>query len=453
LNLSTDRTEGLEVRWTAYRILRRVDETGSFASLLLDRYESRFSDPRDRALLHETVLGVLRHRAWIDHVIDAASSRPPDRIDPPVRDVLRIGAHAILRLNRVPEFAAVHTSVEIAKRVRRAAAGFVNGVLRGVASRGLALAPPEPKPGDLRGLAVRRSHPEWWVRRAVERAGWQDAVALMEANNRPAPTSVRLRTGRTTAEALIARLAEEGVKVEPSPWVPDALRVLSGVAHRTRSFADGLFYVQDEASQLVVRLFGEIEGRRAADLCAAPGGKTMQLAEALPAGGTVVASDRHEGRLRRLVANASRLGYSGIAGVVADVSRDTPFPAGCFDHVLLDAPCSGTGTLRRHPEIRWRLTPEDLARLAAVQRRLLANAARLVRPGGTLVYSVCSLEPEEGSALLDSFLRGSAEFTLVPAANRLPPSCTRFARPDGTLTTSPVDGLDGFYAALVRRTP
>ena len=419
----------------AFDILRRVEEGGAFASILLDAREGGLADPRDAALLHETVLGVLRRRAVIDHVLAGASSRGVDAMDPATRTALRIGAYALLYLDRVPAFAAIDSAVELAKtHGRRAGAGFVNAVLRRVARQGEALRPAAPQRGQVEALALAGSHPAWWVRRAVERLGWDAAVALLEANNAPAPTVLRANERRVDAPALRALLAAEGVEVEPGRVVPGALRVVAGVPQRTASFRRGEFWLLDEGSQAVGELFGESLGPRVADLCAAPGTKAMQLAARLREGGLLVAADRHAGRMRRLVRGAARLGLQRhVAPLVADLTAPAPLAA-VFDAVLVDAPCSGTGTLRRHPEIRWRLREGDLPALAARQRRILERGAAIVRPGGALVYAVCSMEPEEGVDVVASFLETH------PAWRR-----------EAQIRTSPVDGPDGFQAERLRR--
>jgi len=442
----------VDSRRVAFEILLRVETAGAFASVLLEHRESELRDPRDARLAHHMVLGVLRSRASLDHVLERVASRPVRSMDPPVRTALRIGAFALLHLDRVPDFAAVDSAVDLVKRSRaRRSASFVNGVLRKVAGARSDLLPREPAPGDIEGLATYRSHPEWWVRRVVDRLGWQAADRLLEANNQPAPTVFRPNLNRIDGEALCERLAAEQVTSERCRFVPDAFRVLSGAPRRSLAFAEGLAWVQDEAAQLVPLLF---DGRlgRAIDLCAAPGGKSFQMTERLSPGIPLIAVDRHPGRLRRMAGLAARLGKRDILTVAADMAADGTALRGEFDSVLLDAPCSGSGTMRRHPEIRWRLQLSDLERLASRQRALLETAASLVAPGGTLVYSVCSLEPEEGEQGICRFLSDHTEFQLEDPGPRLPEECRELVRAPGFLHTSPVDeGLDGFFAAVLRR--
>jgi 16S rRNA (cytosine967-C5)-methyltransferase len=446
------RGETPSARDLVFEILRRVEVDAAHAGRLLDHHLPTLRDPRESALLHEMVLGVLRMQGVLDHALGQVASRPAEAMDLEVRLALRIGAYGLLFLDRVPDHAAVGSAVDLVKRRGpRGAAGFVNGALRELARRGTRALPPAPEPGDTGALATYHSHPEWWVRRVVERSGWDEAMRLLAADNRPAPVSLRPNLRRTTPRELQQRLLVEGVRTVPGRVVDDALRVTSGRAQTTRAFGDGYAWVQDEASQLIPRLFGRVLRPRVLDACAAPGSKTLQLTEAVPLGGVVVAADRHAGRLGRLRDNLARLDIGAVRTVVADMeSPELPFREG-FDHILVDAPCSGTGTLRRHPEIRWRLTPGDLADLAARQQRILENAARWLAPGGTLVYAVCSLEPEEGERVVERFLERNRRFRLEDPARHLPPRARRFVRAGGLRTTPSEAGLDGFYGALLAR--
>lgn len=452
LNRRRGPAEKLSARRLAWWVLLRVERGGAYASILLDRYERRVGDPRDAALLHGLVLGVLRRQAQLDHVIARVSSRPAERMDPEVRIVLRIGAYELLFLDRIPDFATVDSAVELVKGTgRRSASAFVNAVLRGIARQGSTLLPPLPEEGDVGSLALYHSHPAWWVGRVVARLGWRAAGELLESDNRPAAAVLRPNFLRTDSAELASTLQAEGLLTEPCRFVPEALRVRSGAVARSRALDLGLAWVQDEASQLVPRLFGTRIGPRVADLCAAPGGKSLQLAQALEPGALLVAADRHPRRLTRLVLQARRLGLSGILPLGAEIAPGAVPLSGTFDQVLVDAPCSGTGTLRRHPEIRWRLRPEALPGLSAQQGRLLDAAASLVAPGGSLVYSVCSMEPEEGERVVLGFLERHRRFRTADPEILLPQP---LRSPDGFLRTSPLtDGLDGFFAALLVREP
>src|SRR5262245_37281209 len=439
-------------RREAYRILRRVEESGAFASVLLESRGAGIRDPREIALMTEIVLGVLRRRMILEHVIAAAAARPVASLDGAVLASIRVGAYALLYLDRVPDFAAVDTAVALVKEAGWGkAAGFANGVLRTIARGGTGLLPEAPEPGNVDSLALFHSHPVWWTRRVVARYGWVRAASLLAAHNARAVAVVAAWPGTGSAQALSIRLAAEDVQVEPCRFVPGALRVVSGVPQRSAAFREGAFWIQDEASQLAVQLFGETVGPRVLDACAAPGGKALGLAARAGEDGLVVAADRHAGRLSRLARNVRRLRAERVAPLVCDMSRRPPFRSS-FDDVLVDAPCSGTGTLRRHPEIRWRLTPDDLVAHGDRQRRILDQASALVRPGGSLVYSVCSIEPEEGDAVLAAFLADHPEFLRTDPRERLAAAASDLVGEDLALRTTPLDDrMDGFYAALLTR--
>lgn len=444
----TPRAEPSDPRAVAAEILRRVEAAGAFAAPLLEEREGRFRHRRDAALLHELVLGTLRRRSSLDHVIARVSNRPLEAIDPEVLRVLRLGAYEILFLDRIPGYASVDEAVEWTKRrAGRAAAAFANGVLRAVSREGRSLLPPAPHEGDVPGLALAGSHPVWWVARLVERHGWEVAARIVENANRPAPTVLRARSG----EDLARRLTDEGIATEPGLYDPRAIRVDGGGVRSSPAFHRDA-WVQDEASQLVPALLGDLGPGPVLDACAAPGGKTCWLADALGGAGELVAVDRNLARLGRLRRAVRRLRFERVLPVAADLTRPPPF-SDAFPRVLVDAPCSGTGTIGRRPEIRWRLREADLAALAARQASILARVAPLVARGGVLVYAVCSIEPEEGEEVIRAFLATHPEFALDDPAPRLPEPARGFVGEDRIVrTVSGTGGLDGFQAArLVRR--
>ncbi|MBD3867130.1 MAG: 16S rRNA (cytosine(967)-C(5))-methyltransferase RsmB [Acidobacteria bacterium] len=443
--------EQLDPRREAVRILDRVERGGAYASALLENVEPRFRDRRDRALLHALVLGVLRRRPAMDHAISRLSSRPLEEIDPELLQVLRVGAFMLLEMDRIPTFAVLDVMVSVAAGLGGpGTAGFVNGVLRALSRDLDAHRVDAPSPGVVRQLALALGHPAWWTGRVVERVGWDEAVELLEADNRPAPTVIRVNRSRSTPADLVERMSAEEVSLTACEYVPGAFRV-EGVVQATAAFAEGLAHIQDEGSQLLPLLLGGSLSGRILDACAAPGGKTMVLAEMADQGSELVAVDRNESRLKKVTQNARRLGHEGIATVVADMATPAPSVEGKFDHVLVDAPCSGTGTLRRHPEIRWRLQVDDLARLAARQEKILTGAAALLAPGGSLVYGVCSMEHEEGAGVVAGFLERHPEFTVADPGPNLPESCRPLVGDDRFVRTSPVIGMDGFFGALLRR--
>jgi 16S rRNA (cytosine967-C5)-methyltransferase len=452
LSRSSDQTEAT-ARSFAFEILQRVQDSGAWASVLLERRERDLTDGREAGLLHELVLGILRRQRALDHAIDSVASRPSVEMDREVQVALRIGAYSLLYLDRVPDFAAVDSAVGLVATTRsRGSSGFVNAVLRALARRGREALPKAPVVGDLASLARYHSFPDWWVGRLVDRLGWETAEALLLGSNRPAEVVLHPDLTRNTASDLAQRLEADGIRVEPGRLARNALRVVGGRLARTRAIEQGLAWVQDEAAQLVTEMFGETVGPRVADLCAAPGGKTLHMAQRLVPGGLVVAVDRHAGRMRRLKTNTLRHARGRAVLVRADASGPRLPLRPVFQQVLVDAPCSGTGTLRRHPEIRWRLAQDDPKLLAVRQRSLLAAAADIVAPGGSVVYSVCSMEPEEGDEVVRQFLASRPDFEIVDPRPHLSPDARPLVRDPGFLETSPiVHGIDGFFAARLKR--
>jgi 16S rRNA (cytosine967-C5)-methyltransferase len=398
-------------------------------------------EPRDRAWTQELVYGTFRLRGRIDHILDGFARDGVGSLDPDVLDVLRLGAYQLLQMGSVPPYAAVSQSVELVRMAGvPGAAGLVNGILQNMQRRPQFGFPDFDR--DPAGhLETWGSHPWWLVERWIARWGADDARALVEANNlRP---ELYLRPLGVSVDEARARLGEAEIASEPVDFAPDSLRVLPP-ATAAQALAAVPAVVQDPAAALVVRYADVPEGSRVIDLCAAPGGKALALAERA---GRVVAADLSARRLRRVRENAVRIGWDGrVGGVVAD-GRRPPFRE--VDAVLLDAPCTGTGTLRRHPDGRWRVSPEDLAALAALQDELLAAAAHLVRPGGLLVYSTCSLEREENEVRVESFLSGRTGWRLEPPAGVLDAS---LLDGEGHLCVLPQrQGVDGAFAARLRR--
>ena len=407
----------------------------------LDRAAS-FLDARDRRWLHELVFGVLRRRAWLDAILDARVRGGLSRLDPDVRDLLRLGTQQLLHMNSVPAYAAIAQTVEQVKAKHGTGASkLANAVLRRVDRERDAMEPALP-PDPLDALALAESHPRWLVARWVARWGADGTRALLQANNREAFTI--LRPVGIVREQLEAMLEAASVHTTEPPLGDDSLAIPHGVALTTLgAFQQGLCFVQDPAATLVTRYAAIRPGAVVADLCAAPGGKSFDLARTA---GTVIASDASATRLARLVGSLKRLDLPQIVPILADARFPAVRPV---DVVLLDAPCTGTGTFRRHPDARWRLKQSDLAVMGAVQRTLLDAAAGVVAPGGLLVYSTCSLEQEENDTQVESFLAEHPDFSLEPPPAGTVPEQVLDA---GRLRVLPqVHGTDGAFAARMRR--
>ncbi|HEY6419414.1 MAG TPA: 16S rRNA (cytosine(967)-C(5))-methyltransferase RsmB [Candidatus Binataceae bacterium] len=452
---SPDQRAGLETRRAALEILVAVAERGAFADAMLGARIPGFA-PADRRLVTRLVLGTLAWQARLDYEIERLAGRKLRSIDPAVLALLRLGLFQLRFLDRVPAHAAVDTAVTLAKERRetRAASGMVNAVMRRATRETI---PMPPRERDLTAhLAIAYSHPRWLVERFIEWFGEADAEHLMTADNEAAPNVIRLNLGRASRAEILERLAADGFEVDAGGRALETIILKSAARFESESYRAGLFHAQSEASQLVARMLAPQPGATVVDCAAAPGGKSTHLAEMVGEGGRVIALDVNFGGLKQARSLAHRLGHRHIDFVRADLAvAAPPLRPASFDYVLLDAPCTGLGTLREHPEIRWRVTPADTARMAALQMRMLANAASMVRAGGAIVYSVCSLAPEEGGGVIAAFLGAHRAFHVDSEPLREPPNREAFAGlldEDGIMRTRPDrGGLDGFFAVRLQR--
>lgn len=391
-------------------------------------------DARDQTLLTELVIGTVRMRLALDYQLGLRVSRPIDALDHEVRTALRMGAFQLMYLDRLPPSAVVDDAVSLTRRAgKTSASGLVNAVLRGLSRERERLAWPETP--ETQALAIRYSHPQWLVSRWLARYGAERTRAWLAFNNESPRLCLAVNQLKGTRDELAARLAAEGVDTTPTARAPHGLIVQRGAALATKAFREGWFVVQDEASQLVAELGELAPGQRVLDLCAAPGGKTVALAARVGRTGRVVACDVRPRRVRLLTATLARTGHDTVPVVQVPASGGLPFVPGAFDFVFIDAPCSGLGTLRRDPDIRWRRHEADLVQLAASQLTLLHRAAPLVRPGGVLLYATCSSEPDENDAVVSAFLAEASDFALRQEHR----------------TTPPDDGLEAFYGAVIAR--
>jgi 16S rRNA (cytosine967-C5)-methyltransferase len=448
-SLCSLRAAGLEVRRLALEILQRVETTRAFADVLLGHRIAKLADTADRRLLTLLVLGTIAWQGRLDYELAQLSSRSLAELDRAVHLVLRLGLFQLRQLTRIPAHAAVDTAVRLAHESCGAAAGgFVNAILRAATRRRARLPRISREPAF---LAVAYSHPRWLVERFVEWFGAADAEAIMAADNQAAPTTIRLNLARGGADEILAQLGDEGIAIAGRGLLPETLRLSGGLPLDRAPYRAGLFAIQAEASQLVAHLLAPPPGATVVDCAAAPGGKSGHLAEMVGPGGRVIALDLNLGGLKQGRLVAARLRHRQINFVRCDTATALPLRPATFGYVLLDAPCTGLGTLREHPEIRWRLQLGDFARIADLQARMLENAAALLAPDGALVYSVCSLAPEEGEAVINRFRARHPQFT-VDAEHPRGTALAGLIDADGFMRTRPDRSpYDGFFAVRLKR--
>ena len=416
---------------------------GELLDASFDRRVSRL-DSRDRRFTRELVYGMLRRRSWIDALLDVRVRGGVARLDADTHDLLRLGAYQLLYMRSVPPYAAIGQTVELAKqRQNIAASKLVNAVLRRLDRERESLNVDTPS-DPIDALALVESHPRWLVARWVARWGEDETRKLLQANNNEAPLIAR--PVHAVREQVEAMLEASGIAVADAPLVADSITLGSPVSALTElgAFRQGFFHLQDPASTLVTKYAAIADGATVADLCAAPGGKSVELSRRAA---SVFASDLSFGRLKRVLGNISRMELKNVFPYVADARRPAVREV---DAVLIDAPCTGTGTFRRHPDARWRLKTSDLAVMSALQRDILRSAAPLVRVGGLLIYSTCSLETEENDTQVERFLTEHKEWRLDPPPEGAVPNSVLDA---GRLRVLPQrHGTDGAFAARLRRT-
>ena len=442
----------------ALDVLTQVDRRDRTLDQVLEKIlaSAGLEEKRDRALLNALVLGVLRWRGRLDFIIDHCSHTPLEKIDPPVLHALRLALFQIVFLDRIPPSAAVNTSVELLKPIApNWVVRFANAVLRRAARDWNHIPLPDESAAPAAAIAVRKSFPRWLVQRWLDRYGPEDTVRRCDLLNSIPPITLRTNTLRTTRPALLSALADEAKTVEPTAIAPDGIRMTSPerpVSEMT-VFRQGWFQVQDEAAQLVTLLLPLQPGNKVLDACAGQGGKTGHLAQLLGSRGSIVALDNSQVRLERLAGQMQRMGTTDVHVAACDLLDGSDLKShGSFDRILLDAPCSGLGVLRRNPDAKWKIEESMLARFSRNQATLLENLSRLVNPRGYLVYAVCSSEPEEGKLVVDRFLRRHPHFCIDNPSARLPAKAAALVVADGTFSTDRcLESMDGFFAACFRR--
>ncbi len=445
--LSQPRSPADNVRTAAAWVVERTLETLAPSSVFLDSALAR-CDQRDHRLLRELALGTLRWLRRLDHVIALASNRRFDQIEPALRAPLRVAAYQLLLMDRVPAHAAVNEGVEHARRLtQRGGASFTNGVLRRIARDPRLEAWPVDEDDSCRRIAIEKSHPDFLVERWRQRFGDRRTEHLLEANNRRKSLQLLAFRDLGGREILAESLIDEGVEIEPSALSPVGLTVRSGNPLHSESFKRGRFYIQDEASQAAALVPPPRPGERVLDAAAAPGGKSFTMLAVEPEIELVMA-DVSPARLFTVRSNLSRLRRQ-IPVIAADAGR--PPTGSSFDRVILDLPCTGTGTLRKSPELKWRISESEIGRLSRQALRLLEGMAPLVAPGGYLVAITCSLESEENEAVIERFLERQRGFSLLPLQNLLTYPLERWIVGTGCWRVFPGGDHDGFTVHVLTR--
>jgi 16S rRNA (cytosine967-C5)-methyltransferase len=451
--LSSPVSNSSNPREAACSVLLRILKDGSFADQLMDRELSvgRLSGP-DRGLFAELVFGVLRRQGTLDHVLTGLVTQPLAKLEPQVLILLRLGLYQLMYLDRIPESAAVNESVNLTKQMLPRASGLVNAVLRNYLRHKGTITYPDPVAAPAASIAARHSHPTWLVKLWFSQLGEKETELLAEASSCQPPLTVRANSLLTTRDDLQLLFTSNGIAATPCRFSPHGIRI-EGRHHVVGmpGFREGLFAVQDEASQMASILLDPQPGERILDACAAPGGKTTHIAQLMGNRGELLAMDIAGSKLPLIQESAQRLGISIIQTRSADLLSSKQLPSEVFDRIMLDAPCSGLGVIRRNPEAKWRLTPADLTRLAATQTAMLENAVRMLKPGGVLLYSTCSTSREENEAVVQDFV-SRCNNSVIENLSVILPQFQELFTPEGMFRAWPHrHAMDGFCAARIRK--
>ena len=436
------------VRDAALSILMEINNNQAYSNLLLHRTIKKYNiETKDRALLTELTYGTLQHRMALDYYLEPFVR---GKLNGWVRELLRMSLYQIVYLTRIPPHAVVHEAVEIAKRRgHKRIAPTVNGILRSVLRQGVRSL--DDLEDGVAKIAIETSHPKWLIERWIELYGKEDAVAMAHENNNPASVTMRVNTAKTTVDEAIAALKSEGIEVRRGEIVPESLISESGNPSNTESFKKGLITIQDESSMLPVNALDVKPGMKVLDMCAAPGGKTTHIAEKMNDEGEVYAHDIHEHKIKLIKSNAERLGLNSIIPKSGD-SRELVklYGESSFDRILLDAPCSGFGVIRRKPEIKYVKNEMDIKGLLTIQSELFETAEKLLKPNGIIVYSTCTVEYEENRGMVEKFLEKYKNIELIPLPNLQ--GNEKLSIENDTLQVLPQHfGGDGFFVAAFRK--
>ena len=449
-----------DVRKTALAILNTLDQGQRTLDTLMEAYSGggQMDSRRDRALLQTLVYGVLRWRGRLDYIISHFSSTRFDKINPRVLNILRLALFQIVYLDRIPDSAAVNTAVDMVKASGAPwVVGYVNALLRRASREFRNVSFPDTGKNESAALAASKSFPKWIILRWLHRYGPKITATLCDAVNSIPPITVRTNTLKISPRELLMNLDREAEQVEQTTYSPDGITFVNPATSipKLSGFEAGWFQVQDEAAQLVSLLLDPRPGETVLDACAGLGGKTGHIAQLMKNRGAIVALDMNGGKLSQLETEMQRLGISIVSTLCLDLEHESPqVPAKGFDRILLDAPCSGLGVMRRNPDIKWHRSEKELVKNRIRQLRLLENLAHAVKPDGFLVYAVCSPEPEENEEVIHQFLKNHGDFVIHDHYGGLPDEISKMAITKGFFKTFPyLTQMDGFFSVRLQRVP
>lgn len=445
----------MNAREAALKIIYETEEKGAYSNISLNKHLNGTElSPQDKGLVTEIVYGTLKNKILIDYYIQSFSKVKMKKISPWILNILRAGAYQILFTDKIPVSAACNESVKLAKKYgHSASSGFVNAILRNIAREGKNIKLPDRGKNVSEYLSVKYSHPHWMVNLLLKEHDADFIEGLLSANNDVPELSVRVNTLKTKRDDLIEELKSEGFDAQESRYAPDGL-IVKGMASPTNSkaFNDGLFQVQDESSMLVARVLSPKANDFVMDVCSAPGGKTTHIAQLMENKGKIIAFDIHPHKLELVRSNAKKLEIDIIETIEQDASIEVPEFLAKADCVLVDAPCSGLGIIRRKPDIKWSRTESDINELKTIQRKILEASSVYVKPGGTLVYSTCTVLKDENSGTVTDFLNSNKDFYIEDLRPFLLDSLKEYADEKGWLQLYPnVQGIDGFFMCRMRK--
>ncbi len=442
-------------RETALKIIYDITEKGAYSNIALNKnMASADLKGVDRAFITEMVYGVTKYKLTLDWFIEQFSSVKLKKISSWVLNILRLGAYQIMFMDKVPDSAACNESVNLSKKYgHQASSRFVNGVLRSLSRNKDSIKYPDSEKDTVRYLSVRYSHPEWMVKEWLSRFGKEFTETLLESNNKIPELTVRVNMLKTTRDQLMEQLKSSGLDVQPGLYCDEAL-ILKGSSNIAglEAFKNGMLQVQGESSMLAGRILDPKPGELVIDVCSAPGGKATHLAQLMKNKGTVIARDIHEHKIKLIEEAALRLGADMVRAEMYDATRLDDNYTGKADRVLADVPCTGFGIISKKPDIKWSRAEGDKKEILGLQKKILDISSSYVKPGGTLLYSTCTIEEDENSGMVKSFLERHKEFEMDDIADLLPAKLKKPGSQKGMLQLYPnIDGIDGFFIAKMRR--